>query len=210
MRIGGLQKISFIDFPQKTAAIVFTQGCNFRCGYCHNPELIYPKLYQIPIPEEEVFAFLETRIGKLDGVVITGGEPTLQPDLIEFIKKVKAMEYLVKLDSNGSNPDVLKKIIDEKIVDFIAMDIKATFDKYNLVCGVSVNIENIKKSIDLVKNSGIGFQFRTTYDKTKLVDSDIQAMTNFLDVNTHYKIQKCNEVQLPDGILEEQQLQNLN
>lgn len=204
MRIGGLQKLSLIDFPQKTAAIVFTQGCNFRCGYCHNPELIYPKLYQIPIPEEEVFAFLETRVGKLDGVVITGGEPTLQSDLIDFIKKVKAMGFLVKLDSNGSNPEILKKIIDEKLVDFIAMDIKATFDKYNLVCGVSVNLDNIKKSIELIKKSGIRFQFRTTYDKTKLVDSDIQAMTNFLDVATNYKIQKCNEVHLPEGVLEEQ------
>ncbi len=194
MRIGGLQKLSFIDYPQKTAAIVFTQGCNFRCGYCHNPELIYPDMYQIPIPEEQVFAFLETRIGKLDGVVITGGEPTLQPDLTDFIKKIKSMGYLVKLDSNGSNPEVLKKIMDEKLADYIAMDIKAPFDKYNSVCRVSVNIDNIKKSIELIKNSGIPFQFRTTYDKTKLADDDIQKMTTFLNVAERYKIQKCNPV----------------
>ncbi|WP_372519568.1 anaerobic ribonucleoside-triphosphate reductase activating protein [Candidatus Ruminimicrobiellum ovillum] len=194
MRIGGLQKFSFIDFPNKTAAIIFTQGCNFRCAYCHNPELIYPNMYQVPMPEEQIFAFLESRRNQLDAVVITGGEPTLQPDLIDFIKKVKAMGFLVKLDSNGSNPEVLEQIINQKLVDFIAMDIKAPFDKYNLVCCVPVNIENIKRSIELIKNSGIDFLFRTTYDKSKLFDEDIQTMTNFLNVDTHYKVQKCNPV----------------
>lgn len=196
MRIGGLQKFSFIDFPNKTAAIVFTQGCNFKCSYCHNPELVYPDMYQLPIPEEQVFAFLESRKNQLDAVVITGGEPTLQSDLIEFIKKVKAMGFLVKLDTNGSNPKVLEQIINQKLVDFIAMDIKAPFDKYNLVCCVPINIENIKTSIDLIKNSGIDFLFRTTYDKSKLFDKDIQTMTDFLKVDTHYKVQKCNPVVL--------------
>lgn len=196
MRIGGLQKFSFIDFPNKTAAIVFTQGCNFKCSYCHNPELVYPNMYQLPIPEEQVFAFLESRRNQLDAVVITGGEPTLQSDLIEFIKKVKAMGFLVKLDTNGSNPKVLEQIINQKLVDFIAMDIKAPFDKYDLVCCVPINIENIKTSIDLIKNSGIDFLFRTTYDKSKLFDEDIQTMTDFLKVDTHYKVQKCNPVVL--------------
>lgn len=196
MRIGGLQKFSFIDFPNKTAAIVFTQGCNFKCSYCHNPELVYPDMYQLPIPEEQVFAFLESRRNQLDAVVITGGEPTLQSDLIEFIKKVKAMGFLVKLDTNGSNPKVLEQIINQKLVDFIAMDIKAPFDKYDLVCCVPINIENIKTSIDLIKNSGIDFLFRTTYDKSKLFDEDIQTMTDFLKVDTHYKVQKCNPVVL--------------
>ena len=196
MRIGGLQKFSFIDFPNKTAAIVFTQGCNFKCSYCHNPELVYPNMYQLPIPEEQVFAFLESRRNQLDAVVITGGEPTLQSDLIEFIKKVKAMGFLVKLDTNGSNPKVLEQIINQKLVDFIAMDIKAPFDKYNLVCCVPINIENIKTSIELIKNSGIDFLFRTTYDKSKLFDEDIQTMTDFLKVDTHYKVQKCNPVVL--------------
>lgn len=196
MRIGGLQKFSFIDFPNKTAAIVFTQGCNFKCSYCHNPELVYPNMYQLPIQEEQVFAFLESRRNQLDAVVITGGEPTLQSDLIEFIKKVKAMGFLVKLDTNGSNPKVLEQIINQKLVDFIAMDIKAPFDKYDLVCCVPINIENIKTSIDLIKNSGIDFLFRTTYDKSKLFDKDIQTMTDFLKVDTHYKVQKCNPVVL--------------
>ena len=161
MRIGGLQKFSFIDFPNKTSAIIFTQGCNFRCEYCHNPELVYYNMFQVPIPEEQIFAFLESRRNQLDAVVITGGEPTLQPDLIEFIKKVKAMGFLVKLDTNGSNPQVLEQIINQKLVDFIAMDIKATFDKYNLVCCVPVDIDDIKLSIELIKNSGIDFLFRT-------------------------------------------------
>ena len=194
MRIGGLQKFSFIDYPNKTAAIIFTQGCNFRCEYCHNPELVYPSMYQVPMQEEQVFAFLESRRNQLDAVVITGGEPTLQSDLIDFIKKVKAMGFLVKLDTNGSNPQVLEEIINQKLVDFIAMDIKATFDKYNLVCCVPVDIDNIKKSIDLIKKSGIDFLFRTTYDKSKLFDKDIQTVTDFLKVDNHYKVQKCNPV----------------
>ena len=194
MRIGGLQKFSFIDYPGKTAAIVFTQGCNFKCSYCHNPQLVYPSLFQVSIPEEEIFAFLESRKNQLDGVVITGGEPTLQSDLIEFITKVKDMGFLIKLDTNGSNPQVLEQIIKQKLVNFIAMDIKAPFDKYNSVCCVPVNIDNIKLSINLIKKSGIKFLFRTTYDKTKLFDKDIQTMTDFLNVAGFYKIQKCNPV----------------
>ncbi|WP_413854089.1 anaerobic ribonucleoside-triphosphate reductase activating protein [Candidatus Ruminimicrobium bovinum] len=194
MKIGGLQKFSFIDFPNKTSAIVFTQGCNFRCSYCHNPELVYPNMYRESIQEEQVFAFLESRKNQLDAVVITGGEPTLQPDLINFIKKVKSMGFLGKLDTNGSNPQILEQIINQKLVDFIAMDIKATFDKYNLVCCVAVDTFSIKQSINLIKNSGISFLFRTTYDKTKLFDKDIQTMTNFINSDTHYKIQKCNPV----------------
>jgi len=194
MRIGGLQKFSFIDYPNKTAAIIFTQGCNFKCAYCHNPELVYSDMFQVPMPEEQVFAFLESRKSQLDAVVITGGEPTLQQDLIEFIKRVKNMGFLVKLDTNGSNPVMLEQIINQNLVNFIAMDIKAPFDKYNSVCCVPVNIDNIKRSINLIKNSGIDFLFRTTYDKSKLFDTDIQTMTNFLNVDNHYKVQKCNPV----------------
>jgi len=196
MRIGGLQKFSFIDYPGKTAAIIFTQGCNFKCGYCHNPQLVYPSLFKVSIPEEQIFAFLENRKNQLDGVVITGGEPTLQPDLTEFITKVKDMGFLIKLDTNGSNTKVLEQIIKQKLVNFIAMDIKAPFDKYNSVCCVPVNIDNIKLSINLIKKSGINFLFRTTYDKTKLFDKDIQTMTDFLNVADFYKIQKCNPVTL--------------
>ena len=194
MRIGGLQKFSFIDYPNKMAAIIFTQGCNFKCSYCHNPELVYPNIYKSPILEQQIFTFLENRKNQLDAVVITGGEPTLQPDLIEFIKQIKQMNFLVKLDTNGSNPRVLEQLLNQKLVDFIAMDIKAPFDKYNLVCCVAVDIFSIKQSINLIKKSGIEFLFRTTFDKTKLFDKDIQTMADFLNINNHYKVQKCNPI----------------
>ena len=196
MRIGGLQKFSFIDYPNKMAALIFTQGCNFKCSYCHNPELVYYNMFCNSISEEKIFTFLEGRKNQLDAVVITGGEPTLQPDIIEFIKQIKKMKFLVKLDTNGSNSQVLEDIINQKLVDFIAMDIKAPFDKYNLVCCVAVDIFSIKQSINLIKNSGIDFLFRTTYDKTKLFDKDIQTMANFLNINNHYKVQKCNPITL--------------
>ncbi len=111
MKIGGLQKISLIDYPGRISAIVFTQGCNFRCPYCHNPELVDPAQYGPILPEEEVFSFLEKRRGKLDAVTVTGGEPTLQPDLDRFLQEIKGMGYLTKVDTNGSNPDVLERLI---------------------------------------------------------------------------------------------------
>ena len=122
MNIGGIEKFSLIDYPGKISAIVFTQGCNFRCGYCHNPELVFPSLFRSSISEENVFSFLKKRIGKIQALVITGGEPTIQEDLIDFIKKVKQLGFLVKLDTNGSNPKVIKEIIKAKLVDYIAME----------------------------------------------------------------------------------------
>ena len=130
MLIGGFQKCSLIDYPGKICAIVFTLGCNFRCSYCHNPELVYPELFNKPIPEEEIFSFLPKRRGKLDAVTITGGEPTLQADLIDFILRIKKLEFLVKLDSNGSDPDVLENAISSEAPDYIAMDVKAPLEKY--------------------------------------------------------------------------------
>lgn len=123
MIIGGFQKTSLIDYPDKISAIVFTQGCNFRCGYCHNPELI--KTDGSLIEESSVLDFLKSRVGKLDAVVITGGEPTLQKDLIDFIKKIKTMNYLVKLDTNGTSPNTVSDLINEKLVDYIAMYIRS-------------------------------------------------------------------------------------
>ncbi|OQX50761.1 MAG: anaerobic ribonucleoside-triphosphate reductase activating protein [Candidatus Cloacimonas sp. 4484_209] len=133
MKIGGFQKVSLIDYPGKICAIVFTRGCNFRCPYCHNPELVLPENYSPLIPEEEIFSFLEKRRGKLDAVEITGGEPTLQEDLTEFIRKIKEMGFLVKLDTNGSFPSVLEKVIYSGLVDYIAMDVKAPLEKYRQV-----------------------------------------------------------------------------
>lgn len=143
-KLAGLQKTTFIDYPEKIACIVFTQGCNFRCGYCHNPELFENKEPVLSVPA--FFEFLNKRKGKLDGVVITGGEPTLHnKDLIEFIKKVKSLGFLVKLDTNGTHPDVLQELLNENLLDYIAMDIKAPLAKYKEITRVDIDTDIIKK-----------------------------------------------------------------
>ena len=174
-RIGGLQKTSLLDFPDKVSAIVFTQGCNFNCGFCHNPALLKinalsPLSLPYPAGGEgadigagSFFNFLKTRRGKLDGVVITGGEPCLQPDLKAFIQEIKETGFLVKLDTNGSFPDVLENLLNENLLDYTAMDIKAPLEKYETVINARINIDKIKKSIDLIMNAGIDYEFRTTF-----------------------------------------------
>ncbi len=155
--------MTLIDYPGKIATTVFTVGCSFRCSFCHNPELVIPA--QFPVPNnmvEEFFQHLSKRKGKLEGVCITGGEPTIQPDIIEFIKKIKKMGFLVKLDSNGSQPEVLKKIISEKLVDFIAMDIKSSQKGYGSAIGLKFDIKKINKSVKMIMESGIDYEFRTT------------------------------------------------
>lgn len=190
MKLGGLVKFTLIDFPGMPAAIVFTQGCNFRCRYCHNPELVYPHLFQESVPEEEIMTFLKRRQGTLDGVVVSGGEPTLQPDLVRFMADIKALGYKTKLDTNGTRPEVIKELIDKKLVDFIAMDLKAPFTKYADITGVETNETVIRQSMDLICQSGLAYQFRTTYDKEVLTDEDIAAIS--LAVNgKNYKVQEC-------------------
>lgn len=190
MKFGGLVKFTLIDFPGCPAAIVFTQGCNFRCRYCHNPELIYPHLFTEPMPEEEIESFLQRRKGTLEGVVVSGGEPTLHEDLPQFLSHLKSLGYKTKLDTNGSRPEVLKNLIDNKLVDFIAMDLKAPLEKYALITGVDTNEAVIKQSITLIQNSGLPHEFRTTYDKEVLTDEDI-ALTGALVNNQHYRVQEC-------------------
>lgn len=190
MRIGGFQKFSLIDFPGKLSAIVFTQGCNFRCPYCHNPELVESSKFLDPIPEEEIFTFLETRKGKLDAVSITGGEPTLQPDLEEFVRKVKAMGFLVKLDTNGTNPKLVKKLIDAKLVDYLAMDIKAPLNRYADVTRVNIDVEAIAESIELIKSSGVEYEFRSTLVKGLLSYVEVVNMAKLLGQAKRYFLQK--------------------
>lgn len=198
MDIGGLQKVSLIDYPDEICAVVFTRGCDFRCGYCYNAELVLPERYAELIPEREVLDFLLTRRGKLDAVTITGGEPTWQPDLPEFIHKVKNLGFLVKLDTNGVNPEMLKKLIEQKAVDYIAMDIKAPLEKYRDVININVDTRKIAASIALIMGSGIPYEFRTTTVKSQLAESDILAIGELIKGARRYVLQKF----LPSKVLD--------
>ena len=190
MNIGGLQKVSLIDYPEKICTILFTQGCNFRCPYCHNPELVVPNLYQDCIPEEEIISFLEKRKGLLDAVSITGGEPTIQPDLVEFVERVKGMSYLVKIDTNGSRPEVLEKLIDRKLVDYIAMDVKAPLRRYREITKSDVNPNRIKQSIKVIMDSDVEYEFRTTVVKSLLNKNDLQKIGRLIKNARLYILQK--------------------
>ena len=188
--IGGVQKTTLIDFPGKIAAIVFTQGCNFRCGYCHNPSLLINKSELNNYTEEDFFSFLQTRTGKLDGVVITGGEPTLQSGLYDFIKEIKQMGFDVKLDTNGTNPDVIEKLLNDNLLDYIAMDIKAPIEKYeNIVC-TNIKQENILRSIYLIINCKINYEFRTTVIKSQLSFDDFDKIGQMINGAKRYYMQK--------------------
>ncbi len=189
MKIGGLEKCSLVDFPSCVSAIVFTQGCNFHCGYCYNPELVYPTLFKESIPEEKILAFLESRKGKLGGVVITGGEPTMQEDLIPFINKVRSLGFKVKLDTNGASPEVLKEIIKNRIVDYIAMDIKGSLDKYADIACVAISPDKIKKSIRLILNSKIDYEFRTTVIKSQISLGDFKKIGKMIQGARLYALQ---------------------
>lgn len=189
MKIAGFQKLTLLDFPGKVACILFTQGCNFRCPYCHNSGLIGHENEEL-INEEEIFSYLNKRKGVLDGVVVSGGEPTVQKDLMIFLRKIKNLGFLVKLDTNGSNPDILEQIISDGLADYIAMDIKNVLEDYKDVAAVSPKIDKLKRSIELIKNSSIDHEFRTTiikniHDVDKLkkicsyVDGDKMFLQNF-------------------------------
>jgi len=190
MKIGGLQKVSLIDYPGKISAVVFTQGCNFRCPYCHNPELVDPKRYRECLPEDEISSYLEKRRGKLQAVVVTGGEPTIQGDIISFVQRVKAMGYLMKLDTNGSRPEVLQELIELKLLDYIAMDVKGPIGKYPAVTCVPVQVEIIKRSIEIIKTSGVDYEFRTTIVKSQIEGADILAIGNLIGRIPLYALQR--------------------
>lgn len=191
MNIGGLQKFSLLDYPGKVSAIVFTQGCNFRCHYCYNPMLVWPvRQGKVKYPaskeagqqghplirEDDLFVFLKKRIGKLDGVVVTGGEPTIQEDLPEFLAKIKKLGYLVKLDTNGTNPRMLDKILKDGLVDYIAMDLKAGLGNYEKAANVKADLDNLRKSIKIIKESGVSREFRTTVVPGIVELKDIESL----------------------------------
>jgi len=188
--IKGLQKLSLIEYPGKISAIVFLGNCNFRCHFCYNTDLVknYDKLPDIP--EKNILEFLSTRKGLLDGLAITGGEPTLHKDLPDFIKKVKDLGFLVMLETNGSNPKMLKELIDKKLVDYIAMDIKAPLEKYDEVTGVKVNKKKIQESIDIIHNSGIDYEFRSTVIPKHFKKEDALAIGKWLKGSKRFVLQQ--------------------
>jgi len=204
MTIGGLQKFSLIDYPGKTTAIIFTVGCNFRCRYCNNPELVIPEEYKKEIPISEIYNFLESRRGKLDAVCITGGEPTQHSDLPEMINKIKKMGFLVKLDSNGSRPEVLDDFIKKDMVDYIAMDVKAPLEDYLKIMGWWVSPEKLKKSINLIMSSGIEYEFRTTVAKSITSMDDIRKIAQTIEGAENYYLQKFIPTKLIDSSLKKE------
>lgn len=176
MIIAGLQKLTLLDYPGKIASIVFTQGCNFACGYCHNPEMIPVINDQKPeYQQKNVLDFLRSRRGLIDGVVITGGEPTLQPDLLEFLEEVRKLDFLIKLDTNGSRPGILRQIMKRGLADYFAMDVKATQEKYRDLVKNDV-AEKILESIELIRDSGVDYEFRSTILPHCHGEEDIHAM----------------------------------
>ncbi len=166
MKFSGIQKLTLLDYPGKTACILFTPGCNFRCGYCHNPEFVLPerlkKLEPSFIPDEEVLAFLEARRSKLEGVVVTGGEPTLHRGLPAFLRKARDLGFLVKLDTNGSLPEMLEPALREGLADYVAMDVKTSPERYAELVGVPVRVDALKRSVELIKSFAPEYEFRTT------------------------------------------------
>lgn len=195
MRIGGFVKQSLIDWEDRVTAVVFTKGCNFRCGYCHNPSLVLPELLRQTqdIGEEEILDFLNKRKNWLDGIVISGGEPTLHEDLIPFIRKIKKLGLAVKLDTNGSHPEVLEQLIAGKWIDAVAMDIKSSL---SLPCYQKINytmtaplLEKVRESVRLIKHSGLEYQFRTTVIPHVQTAGEIQVLKKEFS-GTHYILQE--------------------
>ncbi|MCM8784725.1 MAG: anaerobic ribonucleoside-triphosphate reductase activating protein [Candidatus Omnitrophica bacterium] len=199
MRIGALQKTSLIEFPGIISCIVFTQGCNFRCPYCHNPELVLPEKFQDLIPEDLFFSFLERRKKYLEGVCITGGEPTIQEDIIEFIRKIKDKGFKVKIDTNGSRPDIIEQLLNEKLIDYISFDLKGPIEKYKIITGVEIEPNKILKSIELIKSSKIDYEIRTTVVKKQILFEDFEKIGKIIEGCKKYFLQKF----IPSKLVEE-------
>jgi pyruvate formate lyase activating enzyme len=189
MVFGGIEKFTLIDYPGKIACMVYTIGCNFRCPYCHNPELV-DETTDVHISERELYDFLETRKGMLDGVVITGGEPTIHDDLPRVMREIKDRGFLVKLDSNGTHPAMLRDAIRDGIVDFIAMDIKSPLSAYGATIARPVDTDAIRESIDLIMHSPVDYEFRTTVVKGLLSPENIEQIGREIRGAKTYVLQK--------------------
>ena len=196
MKIAGLQKLTLLDYPTKTACTVFTAGCNFRCPFCHNSDVVYGNTQEISTAE--LFDFLKSRKGKLDGVCVTGGEPLLHADIVEFLQEIRALGFLIKLDTNGSRFQQLRHIVTNGLCDFVAMDIKNSLDKYNITAGAVVNIEEVKSSIEFLKTQTmVDYEFRTTVVKQLHEESDFKSISALISGAKAYFLQSykdCDKV----------------
>ena len=192
MIIAGLLKTSLADWPKKICSTIFIAGCNFRCGFCHNPELVLPEDIEKveAMSETEILTQIVERKRFIDGVCITGGEPLMSPEIVNLIRKIKDKGLPVKLDTNGSFPTLLKKLIDEKLIDYVAMDVKAPKDRYQQVTNSKINPELIEQSIKILKESNIDYEFRTTVVKDLLDAKDIQEIGKWLDGSEAYYLQQ--------------------
>lgn len=190
MKIAHLLPTTLIEYPGKVAALIYTAGCNFRCPFCHNSELVLPDKVKALhcIPEDDVLHFLRERQGFLDALAITGGEPTLQPDLAEFLARVKGIGYLIKLDTNGSNPGVLARLFDEKLVDYVAMDVKGPEERYSELAGVNVDTDAIKETIRLIIDRAPDYEFRTTVAPT-ITPNEVEETTRLIQGAKRYFLQ---------------------
>ena len=188
MNIGGLQKTSLLDYPSTISAIIWTVSCNFKCPFCYNKNLVEGK--SEPIREDEILSFLKSRKGMLEGIVISGGEPLLQEDIIDFTKKVKDLGYLIKIDTNGMYPEKLKELIDKKLVDYVSMDVKAPKKKYDQLAGTKTDISKIEKSIDIIRNHAPDYEFKTTFAPNLLDKKDLVEIAKWLDGSKRFYLQQ--------------------
>ncbi len=199
MKIGGLQPVTLLDYPRKVAAIIFASGCNMRCPFCYNSNLVLPSqigLSQL-LDKKQVLDFLVRRKKYLEGVVITGGEPTLQPGLLAFCRKIKKLGYEIKLDTNGLRPEILQKLLDAKLIDYIAMDIKGPLSQYKKFCGAAIDGKKIKASIKLVMASGLPYEFRSTLVKGLHTKEDIAKMARVIKGASLYYLQNYHDQSRP-------------
>ncbi|MFZ7121547.1 MAG: anaerobic ribonucleoside-triphosphate reductase activating protein [Eubacteriaceae bacterium] len=202
MNICGIQKTSFIDFPNKLCTVLFTGGCNFRCSYCHNKSLVDNTSPIIPL--EKIYTDLINRRKFVDAVCVSGGEPTLQEDLVPFIKELKKMNFSVKLDTNGSNPNVINFLLENNLIDYIAMDIKSSIDKYSTITNSNVDTNKILKSVQLIKNGNCNYEFRTTICKELTYIEDLIKICGYIKDSKKYVLQNfkdSKEVLIGEGNL---------
>lgn len=188
MQIMGFQKMTLLDYPGYIAATIFIGDCNFRCPFCQNASLVY--MEEEVIDQNYIISYLEEKKKYLDGVCISGGEPTMQKELVDFIKKIKSMGFKVKLDTNGTNPNMVRNLIDNKLIDFVSMDIKNSKEKYNITADATVNIDMIQKTIDILMENNIDYEFRTTIVYEFHTEEDITKISKWLKGTKKYALQQ--------------------